>query len=515
MRRTFDDQPDGGENLEVAMAVQIFHRLQDAGLIDPNKRLSSGVPRVEGFRSTSYEARLVELIRDADDNGRLDIDLAALARAGITNEAVSPSTLELHLGDHSMEAPSYAFFMRSSRSSDLADYGLTAKGRTVRDLTEGLHLESSTQRATDQFLRTVPQLVARGEAQVVAEQAMAAASIYTKTDKPEVARTLLSTTAHALVDGGARKEAAVLLRALTKAPHASVPQHIGKHFLDRMEGLRFDPDRHAAVFGDGGNSTTVDVNKFRSTVGRVAAIRVAQLELVGRMEKTLHRAVDPFKTADVRSYFQQIAKTGSSEAIAAEFEAYLKAFYVHAGEGVTWSKSVPIDERPNRIDELIEKQPADGAGRRLIDCECFAYLADNVFSSIETKGGDHRFAVRYVQRPGHITALVVDRASRRAFGVDNEDVDALGTVETDRALVVAAGNLIAGRGSEIFRISRTPSDAKTTDEVGLPKRGSVGWKDGKLAGIVDDRVRDHYAEVMRGAGRWVPFSAYLDQLIAR
>ena len=306
-----------------------------------------------------------------------------------------------------------------------------------------------------------------------------------------------------------------MLRELTKPPHADVPLHIGKRFLERMEGLRFDPDRHAAVFGDGGNSTSVDVNKFRSTVGRVASIRVSQVELRGRMESTLHRPVDPYETADVREYFQQLAKTGSAEAIAAEFEVYLKAYYVHAGDGVTWSKSVPLDERPDRIDELIEGQPSDAAGRRLIDCECFSYLADNVFSAIETKNGDRRFAVRYVQRPGHITALVVDRASRRAFGVDNEDVDALGTVETDRALVVAAGNLIAGSESEIFRIARTPGDAKTTDEVGLPKRGSVGWKNGKIAGIVDDRVRDHYAEVMRGAGRWVPFSAYLDQLIAR
>jgi hypothetical protein len=168
---------------------------------------------------------------------------------------------------------------------------------------------------------------------------------------------------------------------------------------------------------------------------------------------------------------------------------------------VTWSAAVPLDARPARVDELIAGQPSDAAGRRLIDCECYAYLADRVFSS-------GRFEVLYVQRPGHVTAMVTDRTTQAILGVDNDDVSDLGKAETLRQRIDAAGKLIAGNTYAIFFVADRPSRASAADYAGLPKKGAIAWA-GEFVGFVDDRTVEHYAETARAAGRRIDFSAYV------
>lgn len=502
---SFSSEADGGKALELSMAITVFKKLQDAGFIPPKAKLADDVSSAPGLKSTTWEARLVELIKDADGNGQLDLDLDALAKTLPLTGSPSAAALESTLVGRSAGLPDTFLKSQNERKSELATFrGLTSKGAAVQGYSIGMTLTGEQDRATTAFVDEARTAIAKDSSasRGVASQAIASAQLLTTTGQPARARELLETTADALVEAGRFDGARRVLSALTEAPHASEPRNLIQAAIDQWKARRadFDPRIHAVPWeSDNGNKLALKASNFDSTVGEVAKTRLAQVDLRQRMSAVLGRDADPYSMADAGEYFKAFATGKDSGAVAREYGEYLKAFYKHVGAGVEWTKSIPQDERASRLDELLDDQPLDSSFRRVVDCEGFAYLTDRLLGGITNSDGTQRFAVQYATRPGHVITGVLENGSKQLFTVNNDAVSAPAVAKSAHEQQERIARELCGAAPDIIRISRSQTDSQASAStnpavLGEPKPGSIIWDGARVGGTVNEATQARYRD---------------------
>lgn len=491
---SFKSEADGGKTLEVAMAVTVFKKLQDAGHIDSKAKLADQIAKTATSGAKTYEARLVELIKDTNGNGQLEIDLDALATSGLLTGTHSASSLADVLEGRTVAGTvSDAFIAKQKSDSELTG----ARGAQVQALSNGMVLNNEVDSAALASLKAR----ASSDPGAVAKEAVAAAQLLTTKGKSGAARTVLESAALALQQAGKFAESRTLFTVLTKEPHAAVPRNLVEDEVglisSRTRG-KFDERTDAMpVTTPAGNKLSIDTRKFHSTVGEAAQLRLDQLALQERMTTTLGRPVDLKSIADASAYFQTFARGRDATAVSKEFGAYLKANFKHSGDGAEWSAKIPQDERAGRLDELLKGQFADDAGRSVIDCEGFAYLSDRLLGGIKNADGSNRFVVEYATRPGHVITGVSEPGTDALFTVNNENVSQPAQAPSQRERYAQIAKELCGKYLNVIGISRKQSQSNPVEVSTLkpPREGSLIW-DG-------DRVRGEI-----GAGEIRAFSEY-------
>jgi hypothetical protein len=433
MNRDYGSEPDGGKNLELAMGATIFRDLQKAGYIDPNAKLSDHPPGAGNVNGKSYEARLVQLIKDRDGNGKLDIDLDALRGSGMLQGSPTTDQLEGALSGKPRERLSDSFINGQSDKSGLSWHGLPMdKGKKVQAYSNGMVLNNTQDRQTDAVLSGAADRAAKSpdEAKALANSAITNAQVLAGRGDQNNARRLLSGTGQALQDAGRLDDAAKVYKQLQKDPYAKVPLNLAQDLVDRTVGrgnATEVPDNKTLELArsDGkGNVSDIKLSDFKSTYGDLATHHLAQIDQTKQMQATLGRSVDPHNVDDAREYFNAYAKGKPTDQVRGEYERYLKNFYTHSGEGVTWDKEVPEADRPNQLNDLFGAQDQDLKGRTIIDCEGYSYLTDHVMGGIKNADGSPRFNVDYAEKQTHVITGVFENHAQKGqplqgFSVNN------------------------------------------------------------------------------------------------
>lgn len=128
---------------------------------------------------------------------------------------------------------------------------------------------------------------------------------------------------------------------------------------------------------------------------------------------------NPPSATAARGYLQTLADRGAStEQIKQEYDQFLKTFYAHPG-GVSWKDGLD----PKNIDQRFGEQPIAKDGRRLIDCEGFAALSENVLGGLK-KNGQPMFDVKLSSSAEHVVCGVFPHGQdpKSGFVVDNYNV---------------------------------------------------------------------------------------------
>lgn len=128
---------------------------------------------------------------------------------------------------------------------------------------------------------------------------------------------------------------------------------------------------------------------------------------------------NPPSTKAARGYFQAMADRGASpDQIKSEYGQYLKTFYRHPG-GVDWNPAID----PKTVDSQFAQQPLAKDGKRLVDCEGFSALAENVLGGIK-KNGQPMFDIKHAASPGHVVTAIFPHGGdiKKGFIVDNTEV---------------------------------------------------------------------------------------------
>lgn len=253
-------------------------------------------------------------------------------------------------------------------------------------------------------------------------------------DRNGAARESLLESADSMAAAGKTGEAKELYRQLQQPKYAEVQVNGVRDLIaDYLERGKAYPRGMVRTIDADGSELKIAPYSHDTTFGAIAARRIAQLEQRERMTAALGREVDPFKAEDARAYFGEYEKRHSTAELKSELGNYLASFYVHAGEGADWSASVAEDDRAKKLDQLFANVPLDEAGRKIIDCEGFAAIAESIF------GASEKFDMYYVQRPGHVVAAVVAKDKSEMFVVNNQRVLDVPMDPTGEALRKAAG----------------------------------------------------------------------------
>ncbi len=333
---------------------------------------------------------------------------------------------------------------------------------------------------------------------------------------PKLGTALLEGKASAEFKAGRSEEAGVLYRELLKAPWASRDRHLlGELVNDRKEShadfneVSKDIVDHPPL----GNKTTIDSLGFRGNVGSLAEKRLQQIDQVGRMELMLGRSVELHDVHAARDYFRLFSGRADTGEVAREFQTYLRAAFAHSGQGVEWTPSVPPDARAGKLSALLSDQPEDAAGRRLVDCEGFAYLTEAILGGVEQPNGAPRFDVFYAAKQGHVIATVSDLVEGEAFAVNNDRVTEPRAATFEELPSVAAASL-CGAQPDIFRFSRRPSQAEPAVDFtphAAPVLGALIWNGERVTGTVDASLRQSYEAFIHAKGFVTPtYRQYFD-----
>ena len=498
MNRGFRAEPDAGKNLEVAMAAVVFRDLQTAGLIPSEAKLASVPPtNPSGAAGDTYESRLVALIRDEDGNGRLDLDLSQLKSAGILSSDATEVELIAKLSSAPRPALSDDFLEKQDSASKL--WGSAAgvrRGQEVQRLSRQLVLTSPTDRAVEDFVQSgAARAATPAGAQKVSEEALLRAEVFTRRGDQRHAQDLLARTGEKLLGAGRNDEARPLFQALQAPPYADAPINLVE--AQRQDELRrvdgYDPAKNVIPISAGGNETTLKEADFKSTYGELATRRLAQADLSERMSQTLGRPVDPHRFDDARDYFAVWSQGRPTAEVAAEYERYLKANFVHSGDGVTWDPSMPIDQRSDRVDALIAPQPVDASGRKIVDCEAYQAATAHIFAGIVDAEGAPRFEVLQAGKVAHVTAGVFEKAGGGGFIVSNDVVSAVSPkVKGEEQRNLALAENLAGDRYEVIGIGPRASDATVIEGRQL-LLGRHVWVGDHFEGTVDAALRAEHA----------------------
>jgi hypothetical protein len=528
MGRDFRRESDGGRNLEVAMAATMFRDLQRAGLIDSSAHLADEPPNgasgaASGLRGTSYEARLVELIRDRDGNGRLDVDMDRLRDSGLLSRSATTDQLERAISGTPRERLSDTFINGQARDSGLNDYGVApnSRGRQVQSYSQGMVLSGTQDRATQTFGQEAPDRARRSpeEARRLANEAITGAQVLTGRGDQRNAQELLVRTGDSLQQAGRHDDARRVYQELQRPPYRDTQVNLVQDRLDaeRARVQNFQEGRHVIPVDSPHSHATVDPTSYRSTYGQLADRRLAQIDQTQRMQQLTGRTeLDPRNMDHVRDYFQRYSEGRTTDQVRGEYQSYLQNFYAHSGDGVEWTSSIPQNERPARMTEILRDQPRDASGRAIIDCEGYTYMTDSILGGVRNPDGNRRFDLVYAERPGHVTTGVFDRNSGQGFGQNNGDTTMFegrfttpigrqrrgvepsigaGTAQWDsQAVAQATARSIATDHYNVIGLGRTPEAARASDDTGLPRVGAYIYDGDRIIGTVTPQFRDGYAE---------------------
>ena len=120
-----------------------------------------------------------------------------------------------------------------------------------------------------------------------------------------------------------------------------------------------------------------------------------------------------------KNYFQQLANRGATpDQIKNEYQDYLKTFYQHPG-GVNWDPKLD----PKNLDKNFGQQPLAKDGKRLIDCEGYSAMTENILGGIK-KDGKPMFDIMHGAGGGHVITGVYPHGGdpRKGFIVSNDQV---------------------------------------------------------------------------------------------
>jgi hypothetical protein len=121
-----------------------------------------------------------------------------------------------------------------------------------------------------------------------------------------------------------------------------------------------------------------------------------------------------------KNYFQQLANRGASpDQIKNEYQQYMKTFYQHPG-GVNWDPKLD----PKNLDKNFSQQPLAKDGKRLIDCEGYSAMTENILGGIQ-KNGQPMFDIMHGAGGGHVITGVYPHGGdpRKGFVVSNDTVN--------------------------------------------------------------------------------------------
>lgn len=530
MNRAFGAQSDGGRNMEVAMAATVFRDLQSAGHIPAGARLADTPPASgAGLRGTSYEARLVELIRDRDGNGRLDLDVEGLRSSGLLTGWPTAAQVEGAISGAPRARLSDDFIRNQARNSGLNDYGaVNARGRSVQSYSSGMVLTTAQDRSSQAFVDDVGRRAAQSpeESRRVASEALAGAQALNGRGDQRHAQELLAGTGDQLQAAGRLDDAARVYRELRNAPYASTPVNLVQGRIDsvRRASPDFNPQSGVISVTNGGTTTEIVPRNYQSTYGELAERRLGQIDQTREMQRVTGRAdLDPRNMDHARDYFQHYAQGRGTEEVRGEYQRYLQNFYNHAGQGVTWDPAIRPNDRPGRMTDMLRDQPRDGAGRTIVDCEGYTYMNQAILGGVRRDDGSPRFDIVQAGRASHVTSGVLDRGTGQGFAVNNDQATMLtgNLVRNDRWDMEVAGQGIArnigGNYYDVIGIGRTPEEASPTEpqrnpaENGAPRVGTFVYNGERIIGRVDQRMHDDFLRSQETLGP-PSISEYLGQL---
>ncbi len=148
--------------------------------------------------------------------------------------------------------------------------------------------------------------------------------------------------------------------------------------------------------------------------------RDAQKDFTAKMSGVIGTDIpNPPSMKAAQGYFQTLASRGASpDHIKREYGEYLKTFYRHPG-GVTWDPKLD----PKKLDSSFGQQPVGKDGKRLIDCEGYAAITENVLGNIK-KDGKPMFDIMHGAGPGHVMCGVYPHGGdpRKGFIVNNDQI---------------------------------------------------------------------------------------------
>ncbi len=154
----------------------------------------------------------------------------------------------------------------------------------------------------------------------------------------------------------------------------------------------------------------------QTDTGTVADRRLAQLDQVDKMEKTLGRKVDPYDVGALRDYFQKVKADGGMKAAGQEYNQYLQNFTKHPG-GVenNWVQNKADLDDPTKMASVMKNQTRDASGRMLLDCEGTTFLTGQIFGAKPSSAGNE---VWFTADQQHIAATVIDPKTGEGFHVN-------------------------------------------------------------------------------------------------
>lgn len=483
------------------MAVTIFRDLQAAGHIPSSARLSDAPPsNPSGQVGSSYEARLVGLIRDRDSNGRLDIDVDQLRNSGMLTGSPTNDQIEQAISGAPRTQVSDAFLRGQteshwpSRGSDLTSlHHPNARGREVQRYSNGMVLNGSQERQTQQFLGEVDARARQSpeESRRVADEAIAGAQLLTTRNDTRNARELLIGTGDRLQQAGRLDDAERVFRELQRPPHRDAQVNLVQPHVDaeRRRSTSFDPARHVAQVDNNGTHTEITPTSatYNTTYNGLAERRLAQIQQTRDIQRVVPNG-DPNNVDHMRQYFTNYSQNHTTEQTGQEYQRYLQNFYAHPGNnGVTWRSDIPPDQRPARVQEMFNGQPRDTSGRTIIDCEGYTYLTDRIFRDMPGQNGQPRFGVVHAGTPDHVIAGVVDRNTGEGFTVNNSDTRSF-QARSAADVALAMGREIGRDNLTLIAMGDRPSRADAADDgTGQPHVGSIIWNGSNgPVGVVDE-----------------------------
>lgn len=403
-----------------SVAANSFRLLQQSGLVPAEARLEAAAPRGGTWRS-----RMEELVTDQNRNGRFDIDLARVRDSGLVRPGTTVEQLDRAIAaDIRQNRPTDEFLTREHprepwvTPQDRADARGTADIRFRNPNAWGV--ETYDTAAEVRAEATSPE-----RAGSLARQAVSAAQVMEGRGDVAGARALLDHTSQGLQEAhqfpAARQVTAQLQRAPVSAGEINVIQ--AQSDAIRAAHPEFDPRQHViSSTSPSGNRTDLRESGFHPTAGNIAERRNAQMDQVERMEGVLGHRVDPHNLDQAQAYLQQYSRGHSTDQVRQEYGSYLGNFYAHAGQGVTWNATAPVNDRPAMMSRWLPEQPSTSDGRRLIDCEGFIYLNQRILPTLQDERGQQRFNLIHGGNQAHVISVAEDRRTREGFTINNERV---------------------------------------------------------------------------------------------
>jgi hypothetical protein len=194
----------------------------------------------------------------------------------------------------------------------------------------------------------------------------------------------------------------------------------------------------------GDNITKVPDGALEATPAEIAKTRADQAKQIADMEGMLGKGKvsNPPTIEQAQQYFQKVAGRGTPAEMTklqAEYGAYLKNFYVHAGQGVDWAA-----KDANGMVSSFKDQPMLKDGRTVIDCEGFAALTEKILGNIKEPGTQKpMFELMQGATPDHAITGVFRSGDpfSKPFMVSNDKVSPVtaDTLESARKLNTKPG----------------------------------------------------------------------------